>query len=123
MQLERLTPQEESVINGFWDSQGKTIREAIQAMPEPVPAYTTIASVVRNLENKGYLKGTLQGKQYHYEILISREAYSSGTIGRIVGQYYTGNYREVVQHFVESSKLSKEELLDIIKLIEQGSES
>lgn len=120
MHLERLTPQEETVINGFWDSQGTTIREAMAAMPEPVAAYTTIASIVRNLESKGYLKGTHHGKQYQYEVLVSREEYSASSIGRIVGQYYTGNYREVVQHFVESSKLSKEELLDIINLIEKG---
>ncbi len=118
--MERLTPQEESVMNAFWSSEAKTTKEAMSAIPEPRPPYTTIASIVRNLESKGYLKGTHLGRQYEYTPLVSREEYSSHSIGRIVGQYYTGSYKEVVQQFVQTSKLSTEELQEIISLIEAG---
>lgn len=109
-------------MNAFWTSGARTTKEAMAQLPEPQPPYTTVASIVRNLEGKGYLRGTHQGKQYQYECLVSPEEYSAHSIGRIVGQYYTGSYKEIVQHFVRTSKLSADELQEIVALIERGAE-
>lgn len=121
--IERLSPQEESVMNIFWQHGVRTIKEALALMEPPTPPYTTIASIVRNLESKGYLRGTHHGRRYEYDILISTEAYSESSVGRIVGQYFTGSYRDLVQHFAQQSKIGADELREIIQLIEQGDQS
>lgn len=120
MKIERLTPQEENVMNAFWDTNASTIKEIITTLEPTAPPYTTVASIVRNLEAKGYLRGTHEGKRYIYEILISRSDYSEYSMGRLVGQFFTGSYRALVQHFVNKEKLTKQELREILDLIDEA---
>lgn len=121
--IERLTAQEESVMNIFWQHQVHTVKEVIELIPSPTPPYTTVASIVRNLEAKGYLQGTHRGRRYEYEILVSAQQYSESSVGRIVGQYFTGSYRDLVHHFAQQSMIDADDLREIINLIEQGKQT
>ncbi len=117
--IARLTEQEERVMSVFWQKDIRTIKEVLTHLSEPIPPYTTIASVVSNLESKGYLRGVKKGRRYEYEVLCSAKEYSEQTVGNLVEHYLTGSYKELVQQFVSSSKLSATELKEIIELIEQ----
>ncbi len=118
-ELARLSEQEERVMRTFWQNNICSVKEVLNHLEEPIPPYTTIASIVGNLEDKGYLKGSKKGRRYEYTVLHSSEDYSHQTVGNLVENYLTGSYKELVQQFVTSSKLSTEELKEIIELIEQ----
>ncbi len=118
--MEKLTVQEEEVMLYFWKSGNSFIREVLDSMPEPRMPYTTVASVVRNLEKKGYLAGRKLGNSTFYDILIPQNEYKKQFMGSVVRNYFTGSYKELVSFFVKDQKISKEELKDLIDLIENG---
>lgn len=119
-EIARLTEQEERVMKTFWQNDICSVKEVLTYLEEPVPPYTTVASIVGNLETKGYLKGKRKGRRYEYKVLHSSEEYSHQTVGNLVNDYLTGSYKELVQQFVSSSKLSAKELKEIIELIEES---
>ena len=116
--MEKLTVQEEEVMLYFWKLGNSFIREVVDAMPEPRMPYTTVASVVRNLEKKGYLAGRKLGNSTFYDILIAQNEYKKLFMGSVVRNYFTGSYKELVSFFVKDQKISKDELKDLINLIE-----
>ena len=116
--MEKLTVQEEEVMLYFWKLGNSFIREVVDAMPEPRMPYTTVASVVRNLEKKGYLAGRKLGNSTFYDILIAQNEYKKLFMGSVVRNYFTGSYKELVSFFVKDQKISKDELKDLIDLIE-----
>ena len=89
-------------------------------MEEPAP-YTTVASVIKNLEKKGYLSSRLVGNAYLYKPVVSEEEYKKKFMNNVVKEYFDNSYKEMVNFFVEQKKLSAKELKEIITLIEKGS--
>ncbi len=116
----RLTEQEERVMRAFWQNDIHSVKEVLNHLEEPIPPYTTIASIVGNLESKGYLKGEKKGRRYEYTIIHSAEDYSQQTVGKLIDNGLTAGYKDLVQQFISSNKLSREELKEIIELIEKG---
>lgn len=114
----RLTDQEEKVMKVFWQQEVRRIKEVLEYMEEPIPPYTTIASTVGKLEEKGYLKGKKKTNRYEYKALVTADEYSQHTVSSLID--LTGGYKDLVQQFVSSSKLSTDELKEIIELIEQS---
>ena len=84
------------------------------------PPYTTIASVIKNLEKKGYLSSRLVGNAYLYKPAVSEAEYKKKFMGSVVKEYFDNSYKELVNFFVEQKKLSAKELKEIINLIEKG---
>ena len=116
--MEKLTVQEEEVMLYFWKLGDSFIRDVVDAMPQPGMPYTTVASVIRNLEKKGYLLGRKLGNSTFYDIQVQQTDYKKQFMGSVVRNYFTGSYKELVSFFVKDQKISKEELKDLIDLIE-----
>ena len=95
------------------------IKDFIQLMDEPQPPYTTVASIVKNLERKGYVKGKRYGNTYEYSPIMEESEYKSKFMSGVVQNYFENSYKEMVSFFVEKQKISAEELQEIIKLIEK----
>ena len=100
--MERLTQQEEEVMIYFWKMGPSFIREIVNEMPEPKPPYTSVASVVRNLEKKKFLSPFKLGNSIQSHVPVKE----------------SGSYKEMVSFFVRDRKISKKELEDLINIIE-----
>ncbi len=83
-------------------------------------AYTTIASVIKNLEKKNYVSSRYIGNMYIYSPKVSETEYKNKFMGSVVESYFSNSYKELVNFFVEQKKLSAKELKEIITLIENG---
>jgi predicted transcriptional regulator len=118
--MERLTPQEEELMQIVWKEGKGFIKDFIQKMRKPAPPYTTIASVAKNLERKGYLTAKKYGNTYEYSPAIDEGDYKSKFLSNIVKHYFEDSYREMVSFFVEKQKISADELQGIINLIEKN---
>lgn len=117
--MERLTSPEEEAMRAFWQLQGGFIKDALELLPEPRPPYTTLASTVRNLERKGYLRGEKLGNTYHFTPLIPEEDYRKRFLGTFVGDYFKSSYKELVSFFAQEQQISAAELKEIIAMIEK----
>ncbi|MDD6934311.1 MAG: BlaI/MecI/CopY family transcriptional regulator [Bacteroidales bacterium] len=115
-----LTPQEESVMKMIWElGNGITVRQVLEKLPSPRPPYTTLASIIKNLQAKEYIHPEKKGKTLLYHISISEERYSASSLQHIVRTFFGGDYRRVVQFFASKESLSSQDLQEIIDLIEK----
>lgn len=118
--MERMTAQEEKTMNYIWALSQCTVKEILAKYPKPVPPYTTVASIVKNLERKHYVKAHRIGNTYLYEPAIEESDYKSGFLGGIVKEYFQNSYKEMVSFFARESKISAKDLKEIIDLIEKN---
>ena len=119
--MERLTHVEEEVMLAVWKTGEGHVKTFMEHMDSPAP-YTTIASIVKNLEKKGYLQSRLLGNAYLYKPAVSEDDYKRKFMGKVVREYFDNSYKELVNFFVEQRKLSARELKEIIRMIEKGSD-
>jgi BlaI family transcriptional regulator, penicillinase repressor len=117
--MEKLTRQEEEVMQAVWKTGEASIKAFIENLGEPAP-YTTVASTVKNLEKKGYVSSRLVGNAYVFDPLVSEEDYKKKFMNNVVKEYFDNSYKELVNFFVEQKKLSAKELKEIISMIEKN---
>jgi len=118
--MEKLTHAEEEAMQAVWQTGEGNIKAFMEHLDQSVP-YTTVASTIKNLEKKGYLRSRLVGNAYLYKPAISEEEYKKKFMGSVVKDYFDNSYKELVNFFVEQKKLSAKELKEIIHMIEKGS--
>jgi BlaI family penicillinase repressor len=117
--MEKLTHSEEETMQTIWRTGEANIKSFMENMEE-APPYTTVASIIKNLEKKGYLSSRLVGNAYLYKPIVSEELYKHKFMNNVVKDYFDNSYKELVNFFVENKKLSTKELKEIIRMIENG---
>jgi BlaI family transcriptional regulator, penicillinase repressor len=118
--MEKLTHVEEEVMQAIWRTGEANVKAFMENLDEPTP-YTTVASIIKNLEKKKYISSRLVGNAYLYKPALSEEVYKKKFMGNVVKEYFDNSYKEMVNFFVEQKKLSAKELKEIISMIEKGS--
>ncbi|MBX2920327.1 MAG: BlaI/MecI/CopY family transcriptional regulator [Ferruginibacter sp.] len=117
--MEKLTHVEEETMQAVWRTGEANIKAFMEKLDEAIP-YTTVASIIKNLEKKNYLSSRLLGNAYLYKPLISEAEYKKKFMGTVVKNYFDNSYKELVNFFVEQKKLSASELKEIISMIEKN---
>jgi BlaI family transcriptional regulator, penicillinase repressor len=116
---EKLTNQEEELMLIVYKSGGGYIRNFIAEMDDPKPPYTTVASIAKNLQRKGYLKVSQKGNVYEYTPAVEESKFKAQRVSNMVNNYFENSYKELVSFFAQKRKISAEELQEIINLIEK----
>lgn len=106
----------------IWELEECFVKDIVARFPEPRPPYTTVASIVSNLKRKGYITARRMGNTYCYSPHIRQSEYKRTFIGRVVSNYFANSYKEMVSFFARESKLSAEDLKEILQTIEKGKE-
>jgi len=119
MDMERLTHQEEEMMLIIFQHGKGFIKDFLERIPEPRPPYTTVASIVKNLKQKGYLASKAYSNTYEYSPTLEESEHKSKYLSGVVWNYFENSYKEMVSFFVEKQKISAEELKEIIQLIEK----
>lgn len=110
---EKLTPKEEVAMKAIWLAGEGNIQSFLDVMPSPSPPYTTLASTVKNLEKKQFVKGKLIGKVYLYSAMVSEEAYKSDSLHSFVLEYFGGSYKDMLRFLLQKEALTEEELREV----------
>ncbi|SHF39468.1 BlaI/MecI/CopY family transcriptional regulator [Dysgonomonas macrotermitis] len=118
--MEKLTNQEESVMLHIWALKECVVKDIVNEMDDPKPPYTTVASIVRNLEQKGYLNTKKYGNVKVYSPKINEDDYKKTFMSGVVKNYFANSYKELVSFFAKEEKISSSDLEEIMKMIEKG---
>ncbi len=116
--MNKLTIQEEEAMQVVWQAGKGFIKDFMDALPDPKPPYTTLASTIKNLEKKGYLKSEKLANAIRYSAKIKETDYKKKFMTGFVESYFKNSYKELVAFFAKDKKISAEELKEIINLIE-----
>jgi BlaI family penicillinase repressor len=121
--MKELTKAEEQVMQVLWEVEKGFIKDLIERLPEPRPAYTTVSTIIRILEKKTFVGHEAFGKTYQYFPLVSKEEYSRQAMNKMVSSYFGGSAQQLVSFFVKEKKLSLDEFNDILKVIKENGEN
>ncbi|SFC52918.1 Predicted transcriptional regulator [Parapedobacter composti] len=117
--MEKLTIQEEEAMQLIWRNNGGFVKELLDSMPGEKVPYTTLASTVKNLQRKGYVKAVKYANAYRYEPLIGEGEYKKLFMNGFVSDYFRNSYKELVSFFAKEEKISADELDEIIRMIKE----
>ena len=117
--MNRLTAKEEEIMSFFWDKGALFVKQIHESYPEPRPHYNTLSTIVRGLEEKGFVGYTAYGNTHQYYALVSQEEYRRHTLKNVVARYFDNSYRRAVSALIEEEALSIEELKTLISHVEQ----
>ena len=116
--MKHLTNREEEIMEIFWGKGSMFVKDVIELLADPKPHYNTISTIVRGLEEKGFVGHEQFGNTYRYFAVISREEFSKNSIKNLVSKYFNTSYTSVVSMFVEENKISTGEIQELIRQVE-----
>lgn len=122
MNLQKLTKAEEEIMQLFWDHGATTVSQLISRMTEPHPPHSTISSIVRILEKKGFVDHKAYGRTYEYFSIVDKADYSKFSIKKLVSNYFNGSMNELVSFLVKENDLSLRELGEVMNDLENQNE-
>jgi len=121
--LKELTKAEEQVMHHLWELERGFVKDILARMCDPKPAYNTVSTIIRILQEKGFVGHKAYGKTHEYFPVISKEEYSRFTTGNLVSNYFNDSVKELVSFFVKERKLDVSDLDEILKSIDQNKKS
>jgi BlaI family penicillinase repressor len=116
--MKELTKRELNVLEILWDIKKGFVNDIIAKLPDPKPPYTTVSSIVRILESKGYVDHKSYGNTHEYKPTISRLKYKKSALKNLISNYFGGSLENVVSFMVKENELTQEEANEIAALIE-----
>ena len=117
--IKRLTKAEEDIMQYIWQLGRCTVSNMIDEMDPPKPPHSSISSIVRILERKGFVDHKAYGRTYEYFPLIAKEDYSKRSVLSLLKNYFEGSTPQLVSFLVEHEETSIEELQDLIKQLKK----
>ena len=118
--MKGLTKKEEEAMELFWEKGSLFVKDLMKLYPDPKPHVNTLSTVVRGLEEKGYLSHIQYGTTYLYKVAVSREEYKKQTLRGVISKYFNNSYLSAVSSLVQEEDLSLDELKQLIREVEES---
>lgn len=117
--MKHLTAKEEEALQLFWKHGPMFVKEMLEFYDEPRPHFNTLSTVVRGLEEKGYVTHKTYGNTYQYQAAISEDEFSKNTLRSVIIKYFNNSYLGAVSSLVQEEDITLEELKQLIKQVEE----
>ncbi len=118
--MKGLTAKEEEIMGFFWKKGPQFVKEMLGYYDEPKPHFNTLSTIVRGLEEKGYLAHKVYGNTYQYYAVVSEADFHKGTLRNVISKYFNNSYLSAVSSLVREEDISLDELKQLIKEVESG---
>ncbi len=118
-QFKPLTKAEEEIMQVLWKLEKAFVKEVIEELPEPKPHYNTVSTIVKILEEKGFVDHQSFGKSNRYFPVVHKDDYSRKSMKQFVGKYFEGSFANMLSFFAKEKDISVNELEDILKEIKK----
>jgi BlaI family transcriptional regulator, penicillinase repressor len=112
--MQKLTRAEEELMQKLWDLERAFLKDIIEAMPEPRPAQSTVATLLKIMETKGFADHKAYGKSFEYFPLVSRSDYSKAYFGQYLNSYFGGSFKKMLHFFMEEDDLDLKTLDELM---------
>ena len=117
--IKELTKAEEQIMLILWDMEEALVKDVIEKMNEPKPAYNTVSTVIRVLEGKGFVDHKAIGNTYIYFPIIKEADYKKFALDKVMNNYFENSYESLVSFLVNDEIMSNNELTELIRLAEK----
>ena len=120
--MQKLTNKEEEIMQILWKLKKAFVKEIQAEITEDQPHYNTLSTIVRNLEEKGYVGHNAFGNTHQYFPIVAIEDYRKGFMKTAIDNYFNSSYKSMVSFFAKEEKISADELREILAMIEKTQE-
>ena len=117
--MKELTKAEDQVMQILWKLEKAFVRDIIDQMDEPKPAYNTVSTIIRILEKKGFVGYTAYGKSHQYYPLIDKSSYSDFALSGVITNYFNGSLSNLVSFFAKEHKLDVKDVDEIMSHVKE----
>lgn len=118
--MKGLTAKEEELMGFFWEKGPLFVKEMLTFYEEPKPHFNTLSTIVRGLEEKGFLNHRTFGNTYQYYAVVSEADFRKGTLKNVISKYFNNSYLTAVSSLVKEEELSLDDLKKLIREVEQA---
>ncbi len=118
--MKKLTAKEEELMCFFWEKGPLFVKELLGFYDEPKPHFNTLSTIVRGLEEKGFLSHHIFGHTYQYFAVISQEEFRNQTLKGVIRKYFNDSYLSVVSSLVKEEDIPLDELKKLIEEVENA---
>lgn len=112
-----LTRAEEEVMQILWALGKGFVKDLVERYREPRPAYNTVSTLIRILEQKGFVSHTAYGKTHEYFPLVSKDEYRRQFLNNMISDYFSGSFKQLVSFFAREEKIDRKEMEELLKLM------
>jgi predicted transcriptional regulator len=116
--MQKLTNKEEEIMHILWKLKKAFVKEVLAEIIEEQPHYNTLSTIVRNLEEKGFVAHNAFGNTHQYYPIVSLEDYRKRFMTTAIDNYFNSSYKNMVSQFAKEEKISAKELREILAMIE-----
>ncbi len=116
--MRELTKAEEQVMQVLWKIKKGFVKDILEHFDDPKPAYNTISTIVRILQDKGFVTHKAYGRTHEYYPIVTKEEYSKSHLSTFVNDYFSNSFEKLVSFFAKEKNLSVKEMEDIMKIME-----
>jgi len=116
--MKELTKAEEQIMQVLWELEHAFVKDIIEQLPEPKPAYNTVSTFIRIMETKNFVAHEAFGKTFRYYPLISKKEYSKFFLKNFVSSYFSNSYNKMVSFFTREESLSLKEMEEMKAFID-----
>jgi predicted transcriptional regulator len=116
--MKQLTKAEEQIMQILWDFKEAVVKQVVDGFDNKKPAYTTVATVLKVLVNKGFVASRKIGNTYLFKPAISKAEYTKFQFSSLLKNYFNGSFPKMATFFAKENNLSIEELEEILKITE-----
>ena len=120
--MKELTKAEDQVMQILWELKKGFVKDILEKMPAPKPAYNTVSTIIRILEKKGFVSYKAYGKSYEYYPIIAKEQYSHDYLKHFMGRYFGGSFKNLVSFFARENDMNLQEVEQLLKHVEKDLE-
>jgi predicted transcriptional regulator len=117
--MQKLTNKEEEIMQILWKLKKAFVKEVLAEITEDQPHYNTLSTIIRNLEEKGFVGHHAFGNTHQYFPIVKIEEYRKRFMNTAIENYFNSSYKNLVSFFAEEEKISAEELREILAIIEK----
>jgi BlaI family transcriptional regulator, penicillinase repressor len=115
----KLSPAEEQLMDYIWQHGRVFMKDLMDTLPDPKPASTTVATLLKRMQEKGFVGYKLYGNSREYFALVEKDVYFSTQLKGIIKTYFNDSALNFASFFAKSTGLSNGELEDLRKIVEQ----
>ncbi|WP_320054571.1 BlaI/MecI/CopY family transcriptional regulator [uncultured Acetobacteroides sp.] len=115
----KLTKSEEQLMNIIWEKETAFMKDILEAAPEPKPAATTVATLLKRMVDKGFVGFNTYGNSREYYPLVKKSDYFSKHIKGLIKSYFNNSASQFASFFTAEANLSKDELEDLKRIVDE----
>lgn len=119
----QLTNAEEQIMKYLWKLEKAYLKDILNQFPEPKPATTTIATLLKRMIDKQFVGYNQHGSNREYFPLISKDKYTKGFMNGFIKNYFSNSYKNMVSFFSKHENLSAKEIEEIISILQEQLDS